>query len=144
MKTLILFMIGLHLLIGCQPEVDYEAAVYKGEYIESEKPDGYPILFAENAITTKFNERDMAISPDGTEIYFTMVGPSYSTIVYTKMVGNAWTPVRTAPFSGKYNDIEASFSPDGSRLYFASKRPRDSTTDQKDYDIWYVDRISNG
>ena len=87
--------------------------------------------------------RDLAISPAGMELYFS--AQSYlgelSSIVSVKKKSGTWSKPEVALFSGKYQDLEPSFSPDGLRLFFVSNRPIDSTTtDSKDYDIWFVER----
>jgi Tol biopolymer transport system component len=93
------------------------------------------------------NTRDMTISPDGKEMYFTVndYKHRFGMIVQMQMMDNGyWSRPERASFSGKYPDIEPAFSPDGKRLYFASKRPIKSTDNQpKDYDIWYVERSAN-
>ena len=87
--------------------------------------------------------RDLAITEDGKEMYFTVDDYRHTIgfIVHTKKKGKKWGHPEIASFSGKYRDIEPFLSKDGRRLYFASNRPvDDSGTDVKDYDIWYVER----
>jgi len=88
--------------------------------------------------------RDLAISPDGEEHYFTVesVRREFAAIVMMKRQAGRWSVPLVAPFSGQYRDIEPAFSPDGLELYFASARPieRDDRK-PKDYDIWYVRRM---
>jgi len=89
------------------------------------------------------NVRDIAISPDNDEIYFS--AQSYqgevSIITRIKKINNAWSNPEIASFSGKYFDIEPFLSSDGLKLYFASNRPMTGTDDKpKDFDIWYVQR----
>jgi WD40-like Beta Propeller Repeat len=87
--------------------------------------------------------RDIAISPDGTECFFTaqsLLG-ELSVIVFMKCSDGKCSISGLAPFSGKFQDLEPSFSPDGLRLYFASNRPaHPDSVHPKDYDIWYVQR----
>lgn len=93
-------------------------------------------------ISTGFSERDFAISPDGTEIYYTLQSPQgiFQTIVYCKKATNGtWSKPEIAPFAGKYSDLEPAFSADGKKLYFASNRPVQGST-PKDFDIWVVNR----
>jgi len=87
--------------------------------------------------------RDLAISPSGIELYFS--AQSYlgelSSIICVKKKSASWSKPEVALFSGKYQDLEPSFSPDGLKLFFVSNRPVDSTTtESKDYDIWFVER----
>jgi len=93
------------------------------------------------------NVRDIAISPDGNEIYFTVddLKSRIAVIVYITKKENGWSEPNTVPFTGNYRDIEPAFSYDGNRLYFVSNRPADSTSNSpKDYDIWYVDKTEFG
>ena len=93
------------------------------------------------------NVRDFTMSPDGNEIYFTVddLKSRAALISYIKKIKDGWSKPKSVPFTGKYRDLEAAFSPNGKRLYFVSNRPihKDSVK-PKDYDIWYVDRATNG
>ena len=77
------------------------------------------------------NVRDIAISSEGDEIYFSV--QSYvdeaSFIVIARKENNIWSNPEIASFSGKYFDIEPLLSSDGLKLYFASNRPLNSTED---------------
>ena len=90
--------------------------------------------------------RDIAISPEGKEIYFTL--DSYKSeigsIAYIKKEDEGWSEPEIVSFSGKYRDLEPAFSSDGKTLYFASNRPvhKDSTA-PNDYNIWKVVRDVN-
>jgi hypothetical protein len=91
------------------------------------------------------NVRDIAISTGGDEIYFTV--QSYlgelSAILYIKSEYGFFSKPQVAPFSGKYHDLEPFLSTDGLRLYFSSNRPlEEGAGETKDYDIWYVERLS--
>ena len=101
-----------------------------------------PILFTDAPINTNMNERDIAISPDGKEMFYTVVlQPTlFHTMLYCKKDKNGnWTAPQVASFSGKYSDMEPAFSPDGKKLFFSSNRP-DSLTKTINYDIWYVEK----
>ena len=93
------------------------------------------------------NVRDFTMSPDGKEIYFTVddLKSRIALISYIKKTETGWSKPQSVSFTGKYRDLEAAFAPDGKRLYFVSNRPlhKDSIK-SKDYDIWYVDRTTNG
>ena len=89
--------------------------------------------------------RDLAVSPDGNEIYFSVASfrKEFHTIVVIQKDGNTWSEPVVAPFSGQFNDLEPAFSPDGLKLYFSSQRPlNDTVKEPKDWDIWYVERKS--
>ena len=93
------------------------------------------------------NVRDITISPDGNEIYFTVddLKSRIALISYIKKTESGWSKPQSVSFTGKYRDIEAAFSPDGKRLFFVSNRPvHTDSISPKDYDIWYVDRTHKG
>lgn len=89
------------------------------------------------------NVRDIAISSEGDEIYFSVQSyqDEVSFIARIKKINNTWSEPEIENFSGKYFDIEPFLSPDGLKLYFVSNRPLKETEDKtKDFDIWYVER----
>jgi hypothetical protein len=96
-------------------------------------------------VSSEFQERDLAISPDGNEMFYTVQGNqhAYSFILYkTKNKDNNWSSSSIAPFSGKYGDLEPAFTADGKKLFFSSNRPTDGGEKVKDYDIWHVEKIN--
>jgi len=89
------------------------------------------------------NVRDIAISSEGDEIYFSVqsYADEVSVIAFIKKENNKWSVPQIAGFSGKYFDIEPFISSDGLKLFYASNRPAENTDDKsKDFDIWYVQR----
>jgi hypothetical protein len=105
-------------------------------------PPMKPELFAGNLFSTGMRERDFALSPDGTEIFYTLQSPLAisQTIVYSKKdITGSWSEPQTAPFSGHYSDLEPVFSMDGQKLFFSSNRPLSGNA-VKDFDIWIVEK----
>ena len=92
-------------------------------YPDQNLPGIEPRLFAPGSVSTPFAERDMAISPDHREIYWSFRSPSFYVILRMVKSEDSWSSPQVAPFSGKYADIEPYFSPDGNRLYFSSNHP---------------------
>lgn len=89
------------------------------------------------------NVRDISISKNQDEIYFTIQSPNeqVSKIAFTKKKNNNWSKPELVPFSSSFRDLEPFLSPNGLRLYFASNRPLlETDIVSKDYDIWYVER----
>lgn len=113
--------------------------------IDLSHPPQSPELFAENFISTSMYERDIAISPDGTEIFYTTMIPfsNFQTLIYTRKIKNTWSKPKVISFSGKYSDLEPVFSSDGKKLFFVSNRPLEGDN-IKDFDIWYVERNNSG
>ena len=108
-------------------------------------PPVAPSLCTEGNINTALNERDFALSPDGTEIFYTLQSPqgAFQTILYlTKDQQGKWGKPEVASFAGKYSDLEPAFSPDGKKLFFSSNRPVSGTA-VKDFDIWCVEKSGN-
>ena len=118
-----------------------------GPFLGQSPPDTVPELFAPGIVSTGMFTRDVAITPDGKEIYFCVAigNYTYSTILFTKEENGRWLPPEIVPFSGGPGvmDFEPALSPDGSRLYFLSNRP-DGNEPPGDQDIWMVERDSTG
>ena len=109
------------------------------EYYGQELPGASPEIFASGIISTGLKERDITISPDGTEIYYTTYKDGFDgNIYFVKLVEGTWSLPAIAPFSGNKEDLEPAFAPDGNKLFFASKR------NTGNYDIWYVEKEANG
>lgn len=102
-------------------------------------------LFMGDHINTSYGERDMAITPDGKEMYYTMTGlqNTFSAIVYrTKKTDGSWSQPEVVSFSGKYHDLEPAFTADGKKMFFSSNRPI-AGEKSKDFDIWVTERNNN-
>jgi hypothetical protein len=112
-------------------------------YSQTEKSQVTPFL---SDIVSQFpNVRDVAISATQDEVVFS--AQSYmsdiSALVAVKKTEIGWSKPEIVAFSGQYFDLEPYFSEDGLSLYFVSNRPLDaSSTEAKDFDIWYVTRTS--
>jgi hypothetical protein len=103
-------------------------------------------LFGEGIISNSHYSRDLAISPNGEEIFYTSVSPrnKFSTIIHLKKSGNTWIQAQIASFSGQYSDLEPFIHPNGKQLFFASNRPVDTGETVKDFDIWFVEKDAQG
>lgn len=103
-------------------------------------------LFGENLISTPLYERDMAISPMGNELIYTLgdYKQHKRCLVVVKQNDTTWIKPEILNISGKYQDIEPFYSNNGNRLYFASNRPIYGDSTRTDYNIWYSDRDNNG
>ncbi len=137
---------------SCTSSVDHSGSESQfpelaGPYLGQTLPDTTPTLFAPGVVSTGMFTRDVAISPDGKEIYYCVsIGNyTYSTILCTKEVNGKWLPPEIVSFSGGPGvmDFEPALTADGSRLYFLSTRP-DGDEPVGDQDIWYVDRSPDG
>jgi hypothetical protein len=99
-------------------------------------------LFGEGLISTDLYEREMAISPDGKELTYTLgdYKQQRRCLVQFKKVDGKWIGPEIMSFSGDYHDIEPFYADEGRRLYFASDRPIQKEAEGADYNIWYSDR----
>ena len=91
------------------------------------------------------NVRDFCISNDGDEAFFTIQSPGQeiSQLACIRKENNEWSEPELLPFCDSYMYLEPFLSFDGKRLFFVSDKPlSDSTSEKKDYDIWYVERNS--
>ncbi|MCU0393685.1 MAG: hypothetical protein MUE81_21435 [Thermoflexibacter sp.] len=114
------------------------------QYLGKTQPKESPTLFAPYELSTNFNERDFAISPDGKEIYYSFITSERSAaIMVRKYENNKWQLAKTASFSDNSYNIEPAFSPDGKKLFFASNRSL-AGGGTKDFDIWFVERKADG
>ena len=112
-------------------------------YFDQPSPGQSAVLFAPGIISDEYGNRDMAISPAGDELFYTIQyrGFTVSVVMHSKKINGKWSTPEVAGFSGQFSDLEPAFSPDGNRLYFSSNRPL-SGTGKKDFDIWYIERTN--
>ena len=151
-RLLLSLLLALLFSLSCCKRPENEAASsasppLTGPYLGQTLPDSIPQLFAPGLVSTGMFTRDVAISPDGDELFFCVAigNYTYTTILYSRQVDGIWTQPEIVPFSGGpgVTDLEPAFSPDGSRLYFLSSRP-DGDEEPGDQDIWYVNRTESG
>ncbi len=122
--------------------------VLEGPYLGQKPPGGEPRLFAPGLVSTGMYTRDIAMTPDGGEIYWTAAVGSwtYVTILMSRHEEGRWTPPEVVPFATdpRYRFIEPCVSPDGKRLFFASDRPSQPGGKEGNFDLWVADRTGNG
>ncbi|MGB5813585.1 MAG: hypothetical protein WBH75_15795 [Thermoanaerobaculia bacterium] len=152
---IVIQLVGLF-VAGCQTASELPTAgkaasefpILTGDYLGQEPPGMEPELFGPGIVSTGLGERDVAMTPDGSEIYYTaVVGPAFNfgAIVVTKRVAGQWTPPEVAPFSGHHMDLEPAISPDGQQFFFMSTRPVPGATETTgNEDIWVMDRSGEG
>lgn len=100
-------------------------AAWSGPYLGQKLPGGAPELFAPGLVCTGMSERDVAISPDGREIYFGVMSERIATIMLTRLENGRWTEPVVAPFAAdpRYFHFEPCLSADGKRMLFLTTRP---------------------
>jgi len=153
MAAVALMMAATPVLLHAQSSVAARAQAgmlpEKDAYLREPRPGNTPRMFAPGRISDAMANRDMAISPSGKELFYTIQSDNgqVSMVLYSHWAGGAWSKPEVAPFSGKYNDLEPAFSYDGNTMFFASNRPVGAGMPaaageaKKDYDIWMVKRL---
>jgi hypothetical protein len=115
-----------------------------GPYLGQQAPGVEPQIFAPGLISTGLAERDVAMTPNGEELYYTSVLGAdfdFSAILVTRRVDGIWIEPEVASFSGQFKDLEPAISPDGEQFFFVSYRPvAGSAEPAEDEDIWMMRR----
>jgi len=120
----------------------YEFPELSGPFMGQIPPGDIPELFMPDVISTGLYTRDMAITPDGNEIYFCVSSMGYNLIFFTRQKNGYWTEPVPASFitDNKYMYYEPCISHDGTKMLFLSNMPVDEGEEFGDQDIWVVDR----
>lgn len=121
----------------------------QGPYLGQTPPGDTPALFAPGVVSTGLYERDIALSPDGKELYYGLMFGNRATIMVTRVTDGKWSEPSVATFAyhPEANFIEPCLSHDGKRLFFlstlppAGEKPRPGWGHQN---IWYVERLADG
>ena len=126
----------------------YERPRIFGEYLGQHKPGLTPELFAPGVVSTERYEFGCTFAPDGRSFYFTRNDGEYTEgaiyVMSREDGGGRWSRPEVASFSGRYSDIEPMIAPDGYRFFFGSTRPLVGQGGDKDTDIWFMERTSQG
>jgi len=120
-----------------------------GPYLGEKPPGLTPAVFAPGLVSTGGFERDVAITPDGSEIFFGLAGPSYqyTTVVSTRLIDGRWTePEVVAGLDDpRYLHLEPALSADGNTMYVLSTRPDPAAGGTAgNQDIWFLARAPGG
>jgi hypothetical protein len=112
-------------------------------------PEAQAVVFMPGIVSTGMYTRDIAMTPDGKEIYFCVSLSNYtwSTILVTRKKNGKWTSPEVMEHMDdpRFMNIEPSISPDGRKFYFASNRSRlGDENPEKDTDLWVMDRGEKG
>ncbi len=115
-----------------------------GPYLGQTPPGDEATLFAPGIISGGFNDRDMAMMPDGSEIYFSVNMRHFeiSTILVVYKVNNSWSKPAVAPFAveSHLKYLEPAISPDGSKFFFVASEHDGKNNN----DIWMMNREADG
>jgi WD40-like Beta Propeller Repeat len=116
-----------------------------GPYLGQKPPGNTPEIFAPGILSTDANEFNAAFTPDGTQLYFTVVKDVGRSIMMIEFKDGTWGKRKFVPFSDDhYIDVDPFVSPDGKRLYFSSNRTIEGTGVKEDFDFWFVKKKEDG
>lgn len=112
-----------------EPFLDLYKATIENDVVKNAK-------LLNDEINTRFHESSVAITPDGTRMYFdrndyfngkykkSEQGINELNIFYAEKVNGEWGNIQSAPFnSNEFSSSHPAISPDGKTLYFSSDRP---------------------
>jgi len=139
-----LFLPGIIALNSCKNNCSEPIKSFtnlNGPYLGQILPGDEPEIFAPGLISTSMYTRDIAITPDGNEIYFCVSALGYNLIFCTKQINGTWTEPEPASFITDFDKMyyEPHITPDGLRLLFLSDMPVNEN-EVPTQDIWVVDR----
>jgi hypothetical protein len=113
-------------------------------YLGQAPPGDTAELFAPGIVSNGFNNRDMAMMPDGSEFYFAVNMRNFelSTIFTIQQTDGGWNGPYVPPFARDQNMkfLEPAISPDGSKFFFVASH-KDGKNNN---DIWVMNRQAEG
>ncbi len=117
----------------------------RGPYLGQKPPGDSPEPFAPGVVSCGLFTRDIAWTPDGKELYFSVTAFGFNLIFQARLVDGVWTEPAPAPFArdSRFMFYEPHVTPDGKRLLFLSDKPR-FEGGERNQDIWAVDRAASG
>lgn len=136
----ILGLLTFLMAFGCKNKSDKVFPILKSDFLGQVLPGENAVIFAPDIISTGMYERDIAISPDGNEIYYSLFQGDWNTIMVTRRINGVWHEPVVAEFARDTSMffIEPAFSSDGKRLFFMSSKQ--GWTQQ---DIWMVEKLKD-
>lgn len=143
MKKIIYFAFAL--IVSCTKQTTNECNFpdLNGPYLGQEIPGDSANVFAPGIVSSGMPDRDIAIYPDGSEIYFCRnIGNfKFATIFFTKIIDGKWTKPEVVSFATNpnYIFIEPHISPDGTKFLFASSMQAEGS-EPGDMEIWVANR----
>ena len=136
--TLIVLMFLLAAAISAQQK---EFPDLTGPYLGQKPPENEPVLFAPGIVSNGRNHSSVAISPDGTELYW---AGAENKIWLTKLRNGRWTEPEMVFFckGDSYKFDNPFITTDGKKIFF-TKYPLKNGSKKKET-IWYAERTSSG
>ncbi len=116
----------------------------KDNFFGQTPPGKTPKVFAPGIISTEeFNERDLSISPDGKQVFFSRSKSGEPDdfeydILHCELTEERWTTPKKAWFSTEFGEVEPFFTPDGNQLFFNSNRPGLNGQVSEHWETWFI------
>lgn len=104
-------------------------------------------MFAPGVVSTELGERDLAWSPDGRELYWTVyaAGARRGAVVGMRRGDDGrWSAPEIPAIYVGHNSLEPFITADGRWLWFASDRPLPGELDPGDWNLWRAPREGDG
>lgn len=118
-----------------------------GPYLGQAPALSDPVVFAPGIVSTGLGERDLAMMPDGSEIYWAVVVGQYelTTVMMSRRVDGIWTEPEVAPCctESEYMHLEPHITPDGAHFMWLTNRPGPGPHNGGQ-EIWVMDRVGEG
>lgn len=117
----------------------------KGDFLGQKLQGAKPEIFAPGLISTGMYERDIAITSNGDEIYYSLFQGDWNTIMVTKRINGVWQEPIVAEFARDtmFFFAEPVLSIDGNKIFFLSTKPRTNETAKAGWsnqNIWVAER----
>ena len=121
----------------------------RGPWLGQTPPGTEARLFAPGFVSTGLYTRDLAMTPDGKEFYFSITLGRFrltKILVTRQQPDGSWSEPEVATFCAPGSkDLEPHISPDGRRFLFISDRPDPAHgRTGKNFDVWIMDRTAEG
>ena len=115
--------------------------VRSSDYLGQTLPSDKPLKFVSGIISTGMYERDVSLTADGNEIYYSLFSGDWTTIIVARRIDGIWFEPVVAEFARDTTRLfaEPSISPDGQRIFFLSAKPG-----WVDQNIWMTERKTDG
>ena len=143
---LLLLVVSFLFVIACSDDCKREMPKLTGNYLGYSVSADSAEIFAPGIINRGLRTRDVAITPDLNEIYFSVIaaGNNYPVIVCVKRVDGVWSEPQVPEFAKnlRHKYIEPAISHDGKKFFFVSNMGNGGNT-SNDMDIYVMNRIDD-
>ncbi|MCF8233677.1 MAG: hypothetical protein K9G67_02060 [Bacteroidales bacterium] len=134
------------LFYSCDECMKEDSPELSGPYFGQEPPGDTAALFAPDIVSNGMNNRDMAFTADGKEIYFSSsVGNNnYVSLLYCKETDGKWSKPEVVSFARdqRYMFFEPFITADGKKLYFSSDMPVEGEQPMEYPDLYVSERVN--